>query len=500
MEVLGERAAHLLSPRLPRITLPSRGPVSLSPGQTFARYIIERELGHGGMGRVFLATDSVLKRKVALKVLLPERMAGEGPARFEREASMGAMVTHPNIVAVYDYGMAEGRSFIAMEYVEGETLSTYIGDTTVPLGKRLMWVLDTAQALVEAHDHGLVHRDIKPSNLMVTRGGMVKVLDFGLAKRPLTSDPGAFRTLEGLVLGTPRYMAPEQIVGLNVSPRTDQYSLGVVAYELLTGQHPNGANGRVDPPKLLTEIDRTLPFRLAVLVARMLAKRPEDRFPSMHEVNAEIERIVADVAPESLARDTVPHADANLGMADRTTDPGAARRMVTLPLAAPEAPPTVSRAGRTAFLGSPTPALKPNDMNVPPGVPPPRIPPGKTLPSPGSDPPPQHDGFRQQLGDGTLRSADEPNRKPLGHAVDEAARQALAAQSARRAGLSPPPPSQAVVLMPSSTGGTATWSKSMWLTVIAVGIVGVLAGALLAGWAMTSSAPTPPAPKALPPG
>jgi serine/threonine-protein kinase len=474
--------------------------VSLSPGQTFARYIIERELGHGGMGRVFLATDTVLKRKVALKVLLPERMEGEGPARFEREASMGAMVTHPNIVAVYDYGMAEGRSFIAMEYVEGETLSTYIGDTTIPLGKRLVWILDAAQALVEAHDHGLVHRDIKPSNIMVTRGGMVKVLDFGLAKRPLTEEPGAFRTLEGRVLGTPRYMAPEQIAGLKISPRTDQYSLGVVAYELLTGQHPNGASGRVDPPKLLTEIDRTFPFRLAVLVARMLAKRPDDRFPSMHEVNAEIERIVADVAPESLARDTEPHADASLAMADRTTDPGGARRMVTLPVATPEAPPTVQPAGRaTAFLGSPSPAPKPNDMNVPPGAPPPRIPPGKTLPSPGSDPPPQHDGFRQQVGDGTLRSANEPNGKPLGHAVDEAARQALAVQRDRGVGLSPPPPSQAVVLVPSSTGSTATWSKSMWLTVIAVGIVGVLAGALLAGWVMTSATP-PPAPKALPPG
>ncbi len=475
--------------------------MSFVPGQTFARYIIERELGHGGMGRVFLATDTVLKRKVALKVLLPERMGGEGPARFEREASMGAMVTHPNIVAVYDYGTSEGRSFIAMEYVEGETLATYLGDGSIPLGKRLMWIFDVGQALAIAHDHGLIHRDIKPSNIMVTRSGMVKVLDFGLAK-PLKADaPTAFQTLEGRVLGTPRYMAPEQIAGVTVTLRTDQYSLGVVAYELFTGHHPNGANGRVDPPKLLTEIDRSLPFRLAVLVARMLAKRPDDRYPSMHEVNAELERIVVDVSPESLARDTAPHAELGFA-ADRTTDAGAARRRETLPLGgaavalvpatAPEPRPGASapRHAEPVRFVTPAPPFTPAPTALPMPTPlapetlPARIPAGKTLPSPGSDPPPGQQG---SPGDGTLRSADDPHGQPLGRAVDEAARRLLAEQS-RIQPPQPPPPSQAVVLVPSS-GRSGPWPKSMWITVIVVGIVGVVAGAMLAGWAMANGSP-----------
>jgi len=476
--------------------------VPLAPGQTFARYLIERELGHGGMGRVFLATDSVLKRKVALKVLLPERMDGEGPARFQREASMGALVTHPNIVAVYDYGTAEGRSFIAMELVEGETLSAYLGDTSVPLGKRLMWLYDVGVALAEAHDHGLVHRDIKPSNVMVTRAGHVKVLDFGLAKRTAEEDPAAFQTLEGRVLGTPRYMAPEQVAGMAASPRTDQYCFGVVAYELLSGEHPNGKNGRIDPPKLLSELDRGLPFRLAVLVSRTLSKRPEDRFPTMHEVNAELERVVADVSPESLQRDTAPPLDAERITADevprlRTSPENPAR--IAPPQNGPSAASSdamVGPARKTAFLGSPDPA-SPNDrpMRAPPEEPktlpaaelPPRVAPGKTLPSAGSEPP-------ARPGDGTLRSAShDAMGVPLGLAVDEASRRALAAQAPS----SPPPPSQAVVLAPMSLP-PAPWSKAMWLTVIAVGIVGIVAGALIAGYALSAGAPPPP-PKVLPP-
>lgn len=444
----------------------------LAPGQTFARYTVERELGHGGMGRVFSAIDTVLKRRVALKVLLPERMEGEGPARFEREASMGALVTHPNIVAVYDYGTAEGRSFIAMELVDGETLSSFLGDATIPLGKRLMWIYDVGLALAEAHDHGLVHRDIKPSNVMVTRAGHVKVLDFGLAKRTRSDDPGAFETLEGRVLGTPRYMAPEQVAGLPATARTDQYCLGVVAYELLSGEHPNGKNGRTDPPRLLSEVDRKLPFRLAVLVSRMLAKRPDDRLASMHDVNAELLRVVADVSPESLERETAPPADLERETAVPPTRAGANVRVEEN---APRPASSDVPGRKTAFLGSPDarpenpPTMtSPVDPRVPANEPPPRVPAGKTLPSAGSDPPPA------KVGDGTLRSAADVGGVPLGTAVDQASRRALAAEPP-----SPPPPSQAVVLAPLSAT-SRPWSKGMWLTVIAVGIVGIVAGAVLA--------------------
>jgi serine/threonine protein kinase len=454
----------------------TESPVPLAEGQTFARYLVDRELGHGGMGRVYLATDTVLGRKVALKALLPERMDGEGPARFAREASLGAMVSHPNVVAVYDYGEAEGRAYIAMEYVEGDTLSAYLGSPSVPLGKRLAWLLDVGRALAEAHDHGLVHRDIKPSNVMVTRAGLVKVLDFGLAKRTRTEAPGAFRTLEGQALGTPRYMAPEQIAGLAVTPRTDQYALGVMAFELLTGQHPSGPTGRDDPPKLLTEIDRSLPFRLAVLVSRMLAKRAEDRYASMHDVNAELERVLAEVSPESLATETKPPADeATLGL-------GAVADRATLP-----EPPETARAGAEAPGVRPAPPLGPPDVataRAPMHAPPPddprgRAPAGKTLPSAGSDPPPAE----QRPADGTLRSADHPSGRPLGLVVAEAASRAEAAARVPK-----PPPSQAVVLVePARVSG---WSKSMWITVIVVGLVGVVAGALLTGWLLSTSAAT----------
>ena len=500
--------------------------VSLAPGQVFARYILERELGHGGMGRVYLATDSVLKRKVALKVLLPERSTGEAAQRFAREASLGAQVSHPNLVAVYDFGQADGLSYIAMEYVEGTTLSAFVHDRTVPYKKRLDWLLDVARGLAEAHDHGLVHRDIKPANVMVTRNGSIKVLDFGLAK--ITSgqaDPNGFQTLEGRALGTPRYMAPEQIRGEPVSGRTDQYGLGVLAFELLTGVHPSGPSGRDDPPKLVSELDRALPFRLAVLVARLLAKKPDDRYPSMHDVAAELERLLHDVEPDMAPRETSPNPnpnpnpDAYSENAVVTARPGEVqarllRSAEALHMPSTAAPLELAIARReTVPLGSPAVMVVPASaaaiepfVSAPAGEPN-RVPAGKTLPSAGSEPP--------KDANETLRSADA--ERPLGHVVDEAARRILAGQALPGASgphafggggetpaLHPSPapypaqrlerPAEPVVVIPSAPPpalSPTAWSKGMWLTVLAVGIVGVVAGAVLAAWALgNGTAPT----------
>lgn len=418
------------------------------------------------MGRVYLATDTVLRRSVALKVLLPERAAGEGPARFAREASLAAMVTHPNIVAIYDYGNVDGVPFIAMEYVEGETLAQHVGDAGIPVTKRLAWLLDVSRALAAAHEKGLVHRDVKPSNIMVTRSGLVKVLDFGLAKQTTpSSGPRAFQTLEGRVLGTPRYMAPEQLAGRAITPQTDQYGLGVVAYELLTGQHPNGADGRVEPPKLLTEVNPSLPFRLAVLVARALAKKPEDRFPSMHELTAELERALTEVA--SGGHDTRPFAAA--------TSTAAQHGFHTLPI---DAPPVVS-----APEGSVVPA--PAAPSAPAGRLGGRIRADRTLPSPGVEVSPGADV-------GTLRSAADAEGRPLGHAIDETVRRTEAERGGAVERQAPP-----VVVLPSSPpprSSVRAWSKAMWLTVLVVGIVGVVAGALLAAWALDSMQSPAPAP------
>jgi serine/threonine protein kinase len=481
--------------------------VSLAPGQVFARYTLDRELGHGGMGRVYLATDSVLKRKVALKVLLPERSTGEAAQRFAREASLGAQVSHPNLVAVYDYGQVDGLSFIAMEYVEGTTLSAFVHDRTVPYKKRLDWLLDVARGLAEAHDHGLVHRDIKPANVMVTRSGSIKVLDFGLAKTTSgQADPNGFQTLEGRALGTPRYMAPEQLRGEPVSARTDQYGLGVLAFELLTGVHPSGPSGRDDPPKLVSELDRRLPFRLAVLVARLLAKKPDDRYPSMHDVSAELERLLHDAEPEMAPRETSPDAQVRTheDLAVATARPGQVPVSVPVHMPSTAAPLELARR-ETVPLGSPAVMVAPASTLVSgqafvaeSAEPPPnlaRIPAGKTLPSAGSEPPKDPNE--------TLRSADA--ERPLGHVVDEAARRVLEGQvgaagpgetpgghaaskpAARLERLAEP-----VVVIPSAPPPSlppTAWSKGMWLTVLAVGIVGVVAGAVLAAWALGDPAP-----------
>jgi len=443
------------------------------------------------MGRVYLATDTVLRREVALKVLLPERTSGEGPARFAREASLAAMVTHPNIVAVYDYGTVDGAPFIAMEYVEGETLAPHLGDKSVPLTKRLAWLVDVGRALAAAHEKGLVHRDVKPSNIMVTRAGLVKVLDFGLAKQTQpSSGPRAFQTLEGRVLGTPRYMAPEQLAGGAVTPQTDQYGLGVVAYELITGSHPNGADGRVSPPKLLTEVDPSLPFRLAVAVARALAKNPADRFPSMHELTAELERALTDLA-SGRGEDTSPFGTAAVhGPRALQTLPVGVAPAVVVTSAGPSTTLPVGNAAMAPARTLPVvsgPAMAPVIASMPsPGG---RVSPGRTLPSPGTKP---------VAPDGTLRSAVGDDGRALGLSIDETVRRAEAARDAavERAAVERVPPSVVVVAPPRSS--LRTWSKAMWLTVVVVGIGGVVAGALLAAWAIGGSPGPTPAPSAAP--
>ncbi len=447
------------------------------------------------MGRVYVATDSVLKRQVALKMLLPERGGGEGAARFAREASLAAMVTHPNVVAVYDYGTADAQPYIAMEYVEGETLTGHLGDKAVPLSQRLQWLLDVGRALAAAHEKGLVHRDVKPSNVMVTRAGVVKVLDFGLAKQTTpTSAARGFQTLEGRVLGTPRYMAPEQLQGQPVSAQTDQYGLGVLAYELVTGVHPNGPTGRVDPPKLLTEIDAALPFRLAVLVARMLAKKPEDRFPSMHELNAELERVISECAPGARDRETSPLVLPAAPHPGQTLPVGgvAVGAVSTLPMGKMDVPAALA------------PAVLPETARAGGG----RVPAGRTLPSEGTPSPlvdaaPEPARAGKAAAElGTLRSAYDDGGRPLGLAIDEVVRRA---EAAARADLPPAPTPErrappAVLIVPASVPPPSRgWSKTMWLTVIAVGVVGVIAGALLTAWAIGGGAPEPPKPAQPPP-
>src|SRR5438445_10385697 len=223
----------------PGATPPRPGPSDLS-GQTFGEFFILRRLGQGGMGQVYLAEQLSLKRKVALKVLLPGLAASPSALqRFKAEAEAVARATHANIVQVYNCGEADGLNYMALEYVEGRNLREFVtrkGSPEVLLALSIM--RQVASALQRASELGIVHRDIKPENILLTRKGEVKVADFGLSRVREGDRPPLNLTQSGVTMGTPLYMSPEQVQSQPVDARTDIYSFGVTCYHMLTGEPP----------------------------------------------------------------------------------------------------------------------------------------------------------------------------------------------------------------------------------------------------------------------
>jgi eukaryotic-like serine/threonine-protein kinase len=276
----------------------------LRRGARLGRYKIERLLAQGAMGQIHVASDEMLRRKVAIKTMFSE---GEVAVplnlreRFIREARAAAALTHANAVHVYEVGEHEGMPFIAMELIEGVNLRTYSGSHSLDVPTKMKWMRDVADVLAVAHRLGLVHRDVKPENMMVRNDGVIKVLDFGVVKRVANPSamPGSNRlhstiertlelTAEGVVLGTPRYMSPEAFEGV-VSPAGDQFSWGLTTYELLTGAHPYAPPANVphyewlmqtEPPDLETRATQ-IPAGIARAVMRAMSKRVDRRFPSM---------------------------------------------------------------------------------------------------------------------------------------------------------------------------------------------------------------------------
>lgn len=292
------------------------------------RYEIVRLVGRGGMGEVYHAIDTRLRRPVALKVLRADKdqsyeTGNAGVARLMREAQAAAALNHPNSVAIYELGEADGVHFIAMELVTGESLRRYSHNVEIGVETKMGWLIDAARALHAAHKVGIVHRDIKPANLMVSEEGVVKVLDFGLAKPAevtSTQHPNSFQTKLGQVLGTPRYMAPEQIEGQAPDGRSDQFAFGLTAYELLTGEYAGGPLVvEITPPDVISPL--VCPA-LGRVIMRMLSFDKESRYPTMDDVANALKAVLPEVQrhrAETTAR--LPAPDATVKQIGAPVDP-----------------------------------------------------------------------------------------------------------------------------------------------------------------------------------
>ena len=265
--------------------------VTISAGTRLGPYELLAPLGAGGMGEVWIAHDLRLHRRVAVKLLHADLSSdGDRLARFEREARTAAALSHPNIVALHDVGDWQGRPWIVTELLDGETLRGRLGRGALPLREALAVAAEAAYGLAAAHARGIVHRDVKPENLFLCRDGLVKILDFGLARLEAvptgSEEAGGSVTSTGFVVGTPGYMSPEQARGDAVDARSDLFSLGAVLYEALTGarafQRPSAVETMRavlrEPAPPPSDLVPSLPEGVDAVVAHALEKQPEERF------------------------------------------------------------------------------------------------------------------------------------------------------------------------------------------------------------------------------
>ena len=291
------------------------------------KYRLDRLLGRGGMGAVYAALHVELERPTAIKLLLPDQISDEQALeRFKREARAAARLNHPNVAGTYDFGtLPGGESYIVMELVEGETLSERLAAAgTLPFGEAVLIARQVADGVESAHEGGIVHRDLKPANIIISRDhrgtALVKVLDFGIAKLKETSTTGGMASLTtaGSIMGTPRYMSPEQCSDSKVDARSDIYSLGVILYEMLAGRPPFEAPSAMalalkqiqEPPPPLSEARPGVPDALERLVMWALAKNPADRPQTAAEFSRALlaaeEPAALHVAPSNQVREDAP--------------------------------------------------------------------------------------------------------------------------------------------------------------------------------------------------
>jgi len=339
----------------------------IEPGSKVGRFRIERPLGQGAMGNVYLAIDPEIERAVAIKIvradLTEDDRREEVETRFLREAKIAGRLQHPNIVTIYDVGRDAGRTFIAMEYVEGRPLSRLLRpDVPLTHAQRLVIARQTAEALAHAHERQVVHRDVKPGNILIRNDGVVKVSDFGIGKL-LTG--GADVTRTGMMVGSPSYMSPEQIRGDTLDGRSDIFSLGVVLYEMFTGTRPFPGDSVTSlvyqilhtAPRDPVAIRPDLPPLTTQILKRALAKKREDRYANARELMRDLERAGA----VKDRRDSVPTSIVQAFPVPAPTPipvPGAAGTIaaaaVTAPVAASGSSPTViveKRGGAALLFG-----------------------------------------------------------------------------------------------------------------------------------------------------
>ncbi len=280
--------------------------MTITPGTKLGRYEIRAPLGAGGMGEVYLAEDTQLGRRVAIKFLPLETIANENSRkRLVREARAAATLDHPNICSIYEVGEVDDRSFIVMQYIEGETLDIRMRRKPLGLSESLAIATQVADALTEAHAHGVIHRDIKPSNIIITSRGQAKVMDFGLAKisgfevAQSEAPTEAFLTTPGTVIGTVPYMSPEQVKGENVDARSDIFSFGVMLYEMVCGRQPFASESAAatasailthEPPPL-ARYCADVPDELQRIIRKCLEKDRERRCQTMRDVALDLENL-----------------------------------------------------------------------------------------------------------------------------------------------------------------------------------------------------------------
>jgi serine/threonine protein kinase/tetratricopeptide (TPR) repeat protein len=306
-ELIGTPAFEMVAPLL------AKDQPELEAGDSIGHYQVVSLLGVGGMGQVYLAEDAKLRRKVALKLLPPSYTRDESRLRrFQQEARAASALNHPNILTIHELGEVNGEQFIATEFVEGETLRERLNRARLNLSETLDIAVQIAGALAAAHKAGIVHRDIKPENIMLRHDGYVKVLDFGLAKLTEQHEPATQTTAtlnvdisSGLVMGTVKYMSPEQARGQQVDPRSDIFSFGVVLYEMIAGRPPfeeKNSNDLISAilkkePSPLTGV----PEEIQRVISRALRKKKEDRYQTIEELLADLKSLKEDKTVANVA-------------------------------------------------------------------------------------------------------------------------------------------------------------------------------------------------------